>query len=196
MEEEHREKEKALKETRLQSKQLEKLAHLLVIERKKNQSRVLNDMDELRLKYIAREEKYVLDGDRDELKTIRRELEELRCGIQLSNTGGNSIGRDMKKKTSRVSSTFNYQKENQRGVEETPEMETQIKPTTASSNQNELISNNTAQARASSELKRLQTEKQDLLKSGVYDQDSFMVKELDKLIHIEIETKGRLGYSF
>ena len=35
-------------------------------------------LENLRLEYMAREEKYILDGDRDELKSIKSDLEELR----------------------------------------------------------------------------------------------------------------------
>lgn len=35
-------------------------------------------MEQLRLEYLAREERFMLDGDRNELKTIKQELDELR----------------------------------------------------------------------------------------------------------------------
>ena len=36
------------------------------------------DMEQLRLEYLAREERFMLDGDRNELRTIKQELDELR----------------------------------------------------------------------------------------------------------------------
>lgn len=35
-------------------------------------------MEQLRLEYLAREERFILDGDRNELRTIKQELDELR----------------------------------------------------------------------------------------------------------------------
>ena len=32
------------------------------------------DMEQLRLEYLAREERFMLDGDRNELRTIKQEL--------------------------------------------------------------------------------------------------------------------------
>ena len=40
------------------------------------------DMEQLRLEYLAREERFMLDGDRNELRTIKQELDELRYYIQ------------------------------------------------------------------------------------------------------------------
>lgn len=36
------------------------------------------EMEQLRLEYLAREERFMLDGDRNELRTIKQELDELR----------------------------------------------------------------------------------------------------------------------
>lgn len=38
-------------------------------------------MEQLRLEYLAREEKFMLDGDRNELRTIKQELDELRSEV-------------------------------------------------------------------------------------------------------------------
>ena len=35
-------------------------------------------MEQLRLEYLAREERFMLDGDRNELRTMKQELDELR----------------------------------------------------------------------------------------------------------------------
>lgn len=36
-------------------------------------------MEQLRLEYLAREERFMLDGDRNELRNMKQELDELRC---------------------------------------------------------------------------------------------------------------------
>ncbi|KAJ8537489.1 hypothetical protein ON010_g13107 [Phytophthora cinnamomi] len=58
--------------------QLEHMASLLAQEKKKHEARVVDELEKLRVKYIAREEKYVLDGDRDELRAIKRQLDDLK----------------------------------------------------------------------------------------------------------------------
>lgn len=58
--------------------QLEKMARLVQNEKKKNEARVADELEKLRVKYVAREEKYVLDGDREELRAIKKQLDELR----------------------------------------------------------------------------------------------------------------------
>lgn len=66
--------------------QLEHVSSLLAQEKKKHEARVVDELEKLRVKYIAREEKYVLDGDRDELRAIKQQLDELK-GFNLR--GGN-----------------------------------------------------------------------------------------------------------
>lgn len=68
--------------------QQQQLSNLLVQEKKKHEARVVDELEKLRVKYIAREEKYVLDGDRDELRAIKKQLDDLK-GFKLRNGGGN-----------------------------------------------------------------------------------------------------------
>ncbi|OWZ16313.1 hypothetical protein PHMEG_0009908 [Phytophthora megakarya] len=68
--------------------QLEQMSSLLAQEKKKHEARVVDELEKLRVKYIAREEKYVLDGDRDELRAIKKQLDDLK-GFKLKNDGGN-----------------------------------------------------------------------------------------------------------
>ncbi|KAF1322343.1 Zinc finger, c2h2, partial [Globisporangium splendens] len=58
--------------------QIEKMVKLVQNEKKKNETRVVDELEKLRVKYIAREEKYVLDGDREELRAIKKQLDELK----------------------------------------------------------------------------------------------------------------------
>jgi hypothetical protein len=62
-------------------------------ERKKHETHVVEELEKLRLKYLAREEKYVLDGDREELRAIKRQLDELR-GIHERTGGAGVDGED------------------------------------------------------------------------------------------------------
>lgn len=42
-------------------------------------------MEQLRLEYLAREERFMLDGDRSELRDIKQELNELRYPVMYTN---------------------------------------------------------------------------------------------------------------
>jgi hypothetical protein len=79
------EKEKRIKseielEKEYYRSQLQRVAMGLKREREKNNLIARQDLEQLRLEFLAREERYVLDGDRDELRTIREELSYLRMG--------------------------------------------------------------------------------------------------------------------
>ncbi|KAF1778938.1 protein of unknown function DUF3668 [Phytophthora cactorum] len=67
--------------------QVDQMAGLLNREKKKHEARVVDELEKLRVKYIAREEKYVLDGDRDELRAIKKQLDDLK-GYKLRGNGG------------------------------------------------------------------------------------------------------------
>lgn len=85
----HQEREKDAAEANVTTLklQLEKLAKLVQQEKKKNEIRVVEELEKLRMKYVAREEKYVLDGDREELRAIKKQLDELK-GLNLRPTSG------------------------------------------------------------------------------------------------------------
>jgi hypothetical protein len=58
--------------------QVETLARLLRRQRRAAESRAHEELEQLRLQYVAREERYVLDGEREQLSAIKRELDGLR----------------------------------------------------------------------------------------------------------------------
>jgi hypothetical protein len=58
--------------------QMHRLALALKREREKSSTLARQELEQLRLEFLAREERYVLDGDREELRTIRNELASLR----------------------------------------------------------------------------------------------------------------------
>ncbi|ETV73222.1 hypothetical protein H257_12024 [Aphanomyces astaci] len=98
--------------------QVDRLTQLLHQEKRHQDELKVQEVEALRLKYIAREERFVLDGDRQELKAIKKQLDVLRQ-VQFS--------------------------------------------------QNK-------------ELARLQKEKAELLATGQYTEDSFVIQELSRLI--------------
>ncbi len=58
--------------------QMHRLALALKRERERSSALARQELEQLRLEFLAREERYVLDGDRDELRNIRSEIGELR----------------------------------------------------------------------------------------------------------------------
>ncbi|CAK4417528.1 unnamed protein product, partial [Aphanomyces euteiches] len=112
------EKDKEVQVQKELSVQVDRLTQLLHQEKRKQEEQKVQDLEALRLKYIAREERYVLDGDREELKAIKKQLDVLR-ELQFSQ---------------------------------------------------------------GKELLRLQQEKQELLETGQYTEESFVIQELNRLI--------------
>ena len=62
--------------------QMHRIAVALKREREKSSAVARQDLEQLRLEFLAREERYMLDGDRDELRSIRDELSYLRLAGQ------------------------------------------------------------------------------------------------------------------
>jgi hypothetical protein len=76
-----RERETRQQEARLKDDycaKMELLARILRKERKQRAERAGDQLEQLRLQYLAREERFVLDGDRNELQSIKKELDGLR----------------------------------------------------------------------------------------------------------------------
>jgi hypothetical protein len=81
LERERRKKAEAESEKEHYRAQMHRLALALKREREKTATIARQDLEQLRLEYLAREERYVLDGDREELNAIRHELSSLRKHI-------------------------------------------------------------------------------------------------------------------
>jgi hypothetical protein len=76
-----REREARQHEARLKDDycaKMELLARVLRKERRQRAERAGEQLEQLRLQYLAREERFVLDGDRQELQSIKQELDGLR----------------------------------------------------------------------------------------------------------------------
>ena len=67
--------------------QMHRVALALKREREKSATVARQELEQLRLEFLAREERYILDGDRDELRTIRFELAKLRSQHQAQGQG-------------------------------------------------------------------------------------------------------------
>jgi hypothetical protein len=78
VERERSEKHKAMLQREEFRAHIHKLGRALRKHQEKDAAAARRELEQLRLEYLAREERYMLDGDRDELRSIRNELEELR----------------------------------------------------------------------------------------------------------------------
>lgn len=71
--------EQALLEKEQHKAYVHQLARALRREQEKQAAAARHQVEQLRVEYLAREEKFVLDGDRRELMTIKKELDTLRA---------------------------------------------------------------------------------------------------------------------
>ena len=99
------------------------------------------ELEQLRLEFLAREERYVLDGDRDELNVIRKELSQMRVNQSMSSLPHKPPV-----------------------PQSSPLEERRPAPKNASEKMKE-------DDRISNLILRLQKKKDDLLQSGVYDEN-------------------------
>lgn len=216
--------------------QLEKMAKLIQNERKKNETRVVEELEKLRVKYIAREERYVLDGDREELRAIKKQLDELK-GINLRNGSelltshqwqrdGRSLSpqqsqrlrhhrdsRDLMQrsghtmhpgrfshKKSKWGSQSSFTDNRRRDSRELSHSQDDFKSSLNDSSEYydddeegfEGIEDveNLHHHNADLELERLERERKLLLASGAYNEQSYLVRELGRLIELT-KAKGR-----
>ncbi|GAB9464886.1 Zinc finger, c2h2 [Globisporangium polare] len=159
--------------------QLEKLAKLVQQEKKKNETRVAEELEKLRVKYVAREEKYVLDGDREELRAIKKQLDELK-GLNLRPTGGYDDFVSLNGSTSVRSNSSSQHYEREDDDDDEDEMDDEFDD--HDSDQEDEIEAQLQNNAADLELDRLERERKLLLTSGAYNEQSFLVRELTRRI--------------
>lgn len=160
--------------------QLEKMAKLVQVEKKKNETRVVEELEQLRLKYIAREERYVLDGDREELKAIKKQLEDLRCVHVTADRQPELDDAVFEAPPRRAiypkASSPSRHRERQHLV-------SQSSPVSSSPrHRSQPVNRHGRLLEKDRELQRLEREREALLASGAYDRDSFLVRELERRI--------------
>ncbi|CAM9315454.1 unnamed protein product [Phaeothamnion confervicola] len=91
-EKERSEKHKALLEREECRAHVHRLAAALKRQQRKEASAARRQLEQMRLEYLAREQRFALDGDRGELRTIKRELDELRH-VGLVQEAATALGR-------------------------------------------------------------------------------------------------------
>ena len=128
------------------------------------------NMESLRLQYVAREERYVLDGDRQELRSIKNELDELRRAAVQESGGGSSGGSG-----GGGGGGLSFG-----GRAPTPSRAAAVASASpAASTTNAFVT-----------LQRLEKERRDLLDTGAYDCEHPIVKSLDTRIRQTAQSSG------
>ncbi len=90
LERERSEKHKALLQREEFRAHIHKLGEALQRHQEKDAVAAKRELEQLRLDYLAREERFMLDGDREELQRIKRELECLKTSAPPATTGTSS----------------------------------------------------------------------------------------------------------
>jgi len=153
--------------------QMQRIAIALKRERERSSAAARQELEQLRLEFLAREERYILDGDRDELKTIREELSVLRMMNSTQNGGSKPTWSTERQR----STTFNSF-QTRRSVDN--------------------VRFSRDQLNTSDKLKRLLETKTELLESGLYKPDDSVIQELENSImqeKINLSESSKIGGS-
>jgi len=187
LERERADKNQALLEKEQYRAHVHHLARALKREQEKQSTQARHAVEQLRVEYLAREEKFVLDGDRQELRNIKRELDELRhtSNLQVLSAVAQGRGgtpsspleiRDPDALPTRV------------GALDTTWEEPPQPPTPQTAPPTPLPAPPTPQAQ-SGELVRLQQTKEELLASGQYNAGDSVIEQLAATIASTEEEK-------
>ena len=145
------------------------MARLLRRQRCAAESRAHEELEQLRLQYVAREERYVLDGEREQLASIKRELDVLRSGAVYG-----AAAADASAAVAKSDITFPA-----RAVAPGPPTPQHSQPEGADGSAD---THTAASTPEHNELQRLQRERAELLGAGQYTVDHPIIRELDRMI--------------
>ena len=90
--------------------QMHRLALALKRERERSSAVARQELEQLRLEFLAREERYVLDGDREELRTIRSTLAQLKSNPERRGSPNISRNQDLGQSATENSATSRLKK--------------------------------------------------------------------------------------
>jgi hypothetical protein len=154
-------------------------------EREKNNVIARQDLEQLRLEFLAREERYVLDGDRDELRTIREELAYLRMGKGTGAGEGEGEGRVAPGGVGRKSSVHlaGATGSSRHTPPPPPVPQVAFKPSSEPSSSSSLISFHTLVGTDHLHIDRLKQMRNELLQSQLYDPSDEVILEIDEAIY-------------
>mmetsp|Transcript_7056 Transcript_7056/g.10554 ORF Transcript_7056/g.10554 Transcript_7056/m.10554 type:complete len:949 (-) Transcript_7056:20-2866(-) len=159
---ERSEKNQALVEKERLKAKANQLARALKREKDKTAAQARQEVENLRLEYVAQEQRHILDGDRNTLQQIKAELIALnRAGMEISSSPGRCNPFSPKRTRSSAPETGHLRN---------------IEPNVPQSPAEE------QDAPVDAELLRLRRERDELLAIGVYNHEHKIIKQLDQLI--------------
>ncbi|CAM9659757.1 unnamed protein product [Chrysoparadoxa australica] len=171
LERERSNKNAALLEKEEMRVNVHRLARALKRYQEKEAAASKRELEQMRLEYLAREERYMLDGDRKELKNIRQELDELRHV---------SLVQEAAKSLNVVVGESNQQR--QRPMQPTQHAPSSNVPD-RQPQQEELSASPVPEAEeAQDEIARLKSWKMQLMSTGVYSTDDPIMQQIDRRI--------------
>ncbi|GBG26635.1 Centrosomal protein of 120 kDa [Hondaea fermentalgiana] len=159
--------------------QLVQVARELQRQMHANSSRAERELDNLRLEYLAREERFVLDGDRKQLMDLRQELNELRAATLRGPVSSSAVENLPAATRSRwpqdPPTPLSVSASSRASGREGPRRRQEV-----------VVNSSDQEAERSRQdtLERLLQERDDLLRTGVYDRNHPLVVQLEE--HIEM----------
>ena len=173
-----------------------RLARALKRERKKTAIAAQRDLEQLRLEYVAREQKFVMDGDRGELAKIKSELRALNESEMA--TGFGSSERDLSvqvdehdEEDDNFTESFSTQGSKVYSPERySPKRKGRGKQTPPEGKKNSPIKGLGAEV-IEQEMARLEAERKELIATGIFDDEHPIIKEMDKRINLKLVELGQ-----
>eukprot|EP01041_Mallomonas_annulata_P000886 gene886-1720_t len=160
--------------------QVHRLALALKREREKSAVLARQDMEQLRLEFLAREERYILDGDRDELRRLRNAVTTLNSSHYELN--GNTRAQSQSQTYAQSQSHQPFRAQVYSG---TKNGNRSSSPSSPSSFENSKEYSNSVH---NDTLSRLRQQREDLIATGLYDENDELLQELSQAI---LETELR-----
>ena len=168
---------------------IHRLARALKRERQKTAIAAQRDLEQLRLEYVAREQRFVMDGDRGELAKIKSELRALNDTevVQGTRMGEGGDLRVQVEDEGEESYQSEYSPERYspsrkgRGGEDSSRQTPPEK-----GRKNSPIKGGLGADVIEAEMKRLEEERKELIATGIFDGDHPIIKELDSRLNMKL----------
>jgi hypothetical protein len=218
---ERAERNQALLEKEQFRAHIHRLARALKREREKTAATARRDLEQLRLEYVAREERFVLDGDRSELQRIKSELkvlneQDMALNFEPPKEMGAATRRGSDYEDVDAGVVVSKAREKARsasplrvktGGDDTPYSPESYSPqrrapTSVQTPPEKAIGKinipivdgggmkKMSSAEATAEVARLETERSELLSTGVFDESHPIITQLDRLLNIAVHEAG------
>ena len=169
----------------------QRLARALQREQGKQAARERRQLEQLRLEYSAREERFLLDGDRKALGEIRRELGSLRTAVTAQAAG--EAARRAEEAREAAAAAKRRAEEGRAAPLELLRASAEAAAAEEEEEVEALEPVELGEPRVRRSGGGLRAEREALLASGLYDEDDPLVRELDRAIRASAAVKRSIG---